>query len=41
VVLHQGVRAVLLDLMVELGQLRCGLASAASGFDGGGREKCL
>jgi hypothetical protein len=31
---------VLLDLTVELGRLRCGLASATVGSDGGGGKKC-
>jgi hypothetical protein len=35
------VKAVPLDLMVELERLRCGLASAASGFDGDGGGKVL
>jgi hypothetical protein len=35
-----GARAVLLDLTVELGRLRCGLASAVAGFDGSDGEKC-
>jgi hypothetical protein len=40
-VLHQGVRAVLLNLTVELGRLQCGLALVVAGVHGGGGGKVL
>jgi hypothetical protein len=36
-----GGEGALLELTMGLGRLRCGLASTASGFDGGGGGKVL